>query len=146
MPHQSRAEGGPESEATLGLKMMTAVPGEAASEMMQGAGPMGEGASAEVPASEKSSGEEPSGEKDVTEGLSGRAKDLAEAYLEVRDQHGLWPKPASGYEPRSMRGQKCKGCVFYEAASGGGAGGCKLVEGPVQPEGVCNLFVSSNES
>jgi hypothetical protein len=36
--------------------------------------------------------------------------------------------------------KKCNGCVQYIAAGPDQCGGCKVVKGPIHPEGYCVLF------
>lgn len=121
MPHQK--QGGPESGVEMRMRLMTA-----------------------QPVSLERSGEErpEPAEEDIS--LSRRDEALAKAYRRIKDDHGTWPKPASGYEPRSMRGRKCKGCLFYNEQEESRQGSCDLVEGPVNAEGVCDLYIdASNE-
>lgn len=84
-----------------------------------------------------------SGAEPSFEGLSDRVRALGEAYLEVVERHGEVEKSEAGYEPRSLRGTTCEGCVFYEGDQLGG--NCKLVRGNVDAGAVCNLFISSND-
>jgi len=46
------------------------------------------------------------------------------------------------YEDRSLEAAKrCSACVQYVAAAPKQCGGCKVVKGPINPEGGCTLFV-----
>lgn len=37
--------------------------------------------------------------------------------------------------------KKCSGCVQYEPKGENACGGCKVVKGPINPEGWCKLWV-----
>lgn len=37
--------------------------------------------------------------------------------------------------------KKCSACAQYEAKGPNACGGCKVVKGPINPEGSCKLFV-----
>lgn len=37
--------------------------------------------------------------------------------------------------------QKCSNCVQYEPKGENACGGCKVVKGPINPEGWCKLWV-----
>jgi hypothetical protein len=37
--------------------------------------------------------------------------------------------------------KKCSGCAQYIPAAPNACGGCKVVKGPINPEGGCKLFV-----
>jgi hypothetical protein len=122
MPH--REQGGPDSNIEMKMRLMAARPvslegGEDGTEFNPGpdeADPLSSGGA-----------------------RSSREEALVKAYRKIKDEHGEWPKPEAGYEPRSMRGRRCEGCVFYQGDSQQGA--CDLVEGPVNAEGVCDLYV-----
>jgi hypothetical protein len=38
--------------------------------------------------------------------------------------------------------KKCSGCAQYEPKGPDACGGCKVVKGPINPEGSCKLFVA----
>lgn len=80
-------------------------------------------------------------EEDALRRLPDRITALGTAYLEIVDREGEFTKPEAGYEPRSLRGTTCEGCLFYEGDQFGGD--CDLVKGQVDAGAVCNLFIES---
>lgn len=63
---------------------------------------------------------------------------------------GLTPAEASargvlGYADRSADpARTCDRCTHYVAAAGPACGSCRLVRGPVHPEGTCNVFAAKS--
>lgn len=50
---------------------------------------------------------------------------------------------AAKYVDQTMEATKrCSGCLQFVAAEPGQCGGCKVVKGPINPDGYCNLFVA----
>jgi len=49
-------------------------------------------------------------------------------------------KDAVDYRPAGSSQTNCKNCQFFVQAGVGAAGSCKLVDGPISPDWVCNLF------
>jgi hypothetical protein len=46
-----------------------------------------------------------------------------------------------------VAGKDCKGCALYnKAASAGTCGGCKVVKGPIHPNGYCKLWAAAPPS
>jgi len=46
------------------------------------------------------------------------------------------------YVDQTMEASKrCSACLQYVAAAQNQCGGCKVVKGPINPDGNCNLFV-----
>lgn len=78
--------------------------------------------------------------------LSAGNYDLYEAIEKVSDENGKWPQlgPAGAhYMKKSMfrdQGLACENCVFFNAE-----GNCDVVEGDIQPEGVCKLWIIPEE-
>jgi hypothetical protein len=47
----------------------------------------------------------------------------------------------------TVAGKDCKGCALYnKAASAGTCGGCKVVKGPIHPNGYCKLWAAAPPS
>jgi hypothetical protein len=47
------------------------------------------------------------------------------------------------YQDQTLEATKrCSGCAQYVAAAPNQCGGCKIVKGPINPDGVCTLFVA----
>lgn len=46
---------------------------------------------------------------------------------------------AAGYSPSSNSDRRCNGCNYYIAPNS-----CKIVDGSVSPNGVCNLFAKKS--
>ncbi len=38
--------------------------------------------------------------------------------------------------------KKCSGCIQYTPAAPNACGGCKVVKGPINPDGWCKLYVA----
>lgn len=77
--------------------------------------------------------------------IEGRDGALARAQRQVVEEHGKWPKGEAGYEPRSIRGQKCEECLFFQPDEESVEdGSCEMVRGAVAKEAVCNRYVESN--
>ena len=129
---QPRGEGAPEPGPSIAVKMMQVRPERPA----------------EVPSAEQMGMEASSdGEGEKSLGLSQLPAGLrmvAEATREAAEKHGTFPKRVSGYMPNSMRGQKCKGCVFYEG--GRQEGPCAVVKGTVRAEAVCNFHIPTGKT
>lgn len=137
MPH-GRSGGGPDASPSLAITLMQRDPsGPYAPPQMTGF------YDGQLP-DEEGMGSPESGEEEREhmrlEALGGRQKDRAEALIEIKEGRGKWSKAECGYEPRSMRGQQCGGCVFYHG-TGEGVGSCHLVEGQVEEDAVCNRHV-----
>jgi hypothetical protein len=50
---------------------------------------------------------------------------------------------AAGYAAQSPDAAKrCSGCVHYVAAAPNACGGCKVVKGPIDPDGTCRLWTA----
>ncbi len=69
--------------------------------------------------------------------------------LSCTDTTGLGPEElnqriniAVYVEPSPDPGKKCARCTYYEPAAPKACGGCKVVKGPISPEGTCKLFVA----
>jgi hypothetical protein len=39
--------------------------------------------------------------------------------------------------------QKCSGCRFFTAGAAGQCGTCQVVQGPIHPDGNCNLWAAA---
>jgi len=49
--------------------------------------------------------------------------------------------PAVGYvESSTQPGKACSTCQQFNAAAPGSCGSCKVLKGPINPGGYCNLF------
>lgn len=49
-----------------------------------------------------------------------------------------------GYVDKSVQaGKNCGNCKLYKAAMPGQCGGCTLLQGPINPEGYCNSWVTA---
>lgn len=61
---------------------------------------------------------------------------------------GLAPPEATarstfGYLDRSnVVARRCEACTHYVAVSGPACGTCRLVRGPIHPDGTCNVFAA----
>jgi hypothetical protein len=69
------------------------------------------------------------------------------------DASGLAPEDANlrnniaGYlDLAPDPGKKCTRCVQYVPAAPNACGSCKVVKGPVHPDGTCKLFVATAAS
>ncbi len=52
-------------------------------------------------------------------------------------------REAVKYVDRSTEpGKKCNGCQQYQPGAEGQCGGCKVVKGPIHPEGYCTLWTA----
>jgi hypothetical protein len=66
--------------------------------------------------------------------------------LACTDVTGLAPadaqlRTAQAYADKSPHADKnCLTCNFYDAGPAGACGGCKVIKGPINPVGYCNLF------
>lgn len=118
MPHDLQ-DGGPRQDPTLSISLMTATPPDLS------------------PVREEGNEES---DEDSLEGLSERQQRRARDLRENVEDNGQFPKPQSGYEPRSLRGWDCSECVFFEG-EGEPAAPCELVEGPVRADAVCDLYI-----
>ncbi|MBM4361363.1 MAG: high-potential iron-sulfur protein [Deltaproteobacteria bacterium] len=50
-------------------------------------------------------------------------------------------RTAQQYADRTTRpGERCAGCTQYQGPPSGSCGTCKLLPGPVHPEGWCRVF------
>lgn len=50
-------------------------------------------------------------------------------------------RTAQAYADKSPHPDKdCKTCNFFDAGAPGACGGCKVIKGPIHPDGYCNLF------
>lgn len=65
------------------------------------------------------------------------------------DTSGLSPedlkvrKEVAVYEEKSSDAARyCKDCIHFTPAGDKACGGCKVVKGPINPEGTCKLFVA----
>jgi hypothetical protein len=53
-------------------------------------------------------------------------------------------RTAAGYEePASDSSRVCNLCQQWEERGSNQCGGCKLMRGPIHPQGTCRLFVST---
>jgi hypothetical protein len=54
-------------------------------------------------------------------------------------------KKAMQYQDQPKNGQKCSTCVqFVPGAQSGGEGTCKVVDGPISPNGWCMAYVKKS--
>ena len=54
-------------------------------------------------------------------------------------------KKAMQYQDQPKSGQKCDTCVqFVPGAKPGASGSCKVVEGPISPDGWCIAYVKKS--
>lgn len=53
---------------------------------------------------------------------------------------GKISKKEANYHELSIDFMKCKGCMMYDALK------CKLVRGPINPEGWCEHYISNSQS
>lgn len=66
--------------------------------------------------------------------------------LDCSDTKGLSPDEQAGrkgvtYVDKSMDPAKlCSNCVQFEAKEAGQCGGCKVVKGPINPNGSCTVW------
>ena len=59
------------------------------------------------------------------------------------EQAQITAREAQNYVDRSTNAeQNCGNCRFYTAAGEGECGGCQVVQGPIHPEGYCNLWAA----
>lgn len=129
MPHsdspQPQGAGGPDPGPSLAVTLMQARPER----------------EKQVPTPPRLSEEdgEEEGENMEFDQLPKKWQRVATAIREAAEEHGPFSKGKSGYMPQSMRGQKCKGCVFYDG--GYREGKCSVVKGSVREDAVCNLHV-----
>ena len=73
-----------------------------------------------------------------------------EGGLTCTDTSGLTPAQVSVRTTQAYvdstpnEGQDCAGCRFYQAANSADAcGTCQVVQGPIHPNGYCNLFAAN---
>lgn len=90
---------------------------------------------------------EESAVRDGEESLTPRQNALYEFYESVVEAFGMFTKDSgangSHYvdeSPFKGEGLICANCVFYE-----GGRGCEIVEGDIAPEGICKLWVISEQ-
>jgi hypothetical protein len=69
--------------------------------------------------------------------------------LSCEDVSGLSPaelamrRDTAAYaEASTDPAKKCSGCAQYEPKGADACGGCKVVKGPINPEGTCKLWVA----
>jgi len=107
--------------------------------------------------------EEPNGEMeepsdDVEEMIEGLAEQdqyninprqaaMYDIYEKIADEFGAWDQGIGGngahyveQSPFAEDGMICANCVFYE-----GGGGCEIVSGDIAPNGICKLWIISEE-
>lgn len=100
--------------------------------------------------------EEPSDDVDeMIEGLAEqdeyninpRQAAMYDIYEKIADKFGAWDKGVGGNgahyvdeSPFAEQGMICANCVFYE-----GGGGCEIVSGDIAPNGICKLWIISEE-
>jgi High potential iron-sulfur protein len=53
-------------------------------------------------------------------------------------------KPAMQYQEQPKNGQKCSECLQFIPGQQGANGTCKVVEGPISPNGWCAAFVKKS--
>lgn len=54
-------------------------------------------------------------------------------------------KEAANYQSTPKNGEKCSGCRFFIAPSGGATmGQCQVVTGDISPDGWCSLYVPAS--
>ena len=53
-------------------------------------------------------------------------------------------KQAMQYQEQPKNGQKCADCLQFVPAKQGANGTCKVVEGPISPNGWCAAFVKKS--
>ena len=75
--------------------------------------------------------------------LTPRQKELIDGYLDVEETFGMFKQDSSpdgahysAVSPFADTGLLCQNCVFYR-----GPRGCGLVEGDIDPNGICKLWV-----
>jgi hypothetical protein len=80
------------------------------------------------------------------EALSGRQKEMAENTAELAMQFGMFKQDSSANgahyfdgskNPFKAEGIKCYSCIFFNE----NANQCIVVEGQIDPEGLCKLWV-----
>jgi hypothetical protein len=78
--------------------------------------------------------------------LSQANLDLAEAQEMIAADEGQWPQGEiggahyMGESPFSERGIMCSNCIFFE-----GGGACEIVQGDIDPNGVCKFWIIPEE-
>lgn len=71
-----------------------------------------------------------------------------EESLSCTDTSGLTPAQTSVRETQHYvdaapnAAEKCSGCTFFTAGQAGACGGCTVVQGPIHPDGTCDLWVA----
>lgn len=76
----------------------------------------------------------------------GGKEEAAAPALTCTDTSALAPadaqlRTAQAYADKSPHPDKdCKTCNFFDAGAPGACGGCKVIKGPIHPDGYCNLF------
>ncbi|MGC4070568.1 MAG: hypothetical protein QM784_39050 [Polyangiaceae bacterium] len=60
------------------------------------------------------------------------------------DPFELEARRRAGYvEHTANETRNCRACQYWVRSSSAGCGSCKLLRGPIHPEGTCRLFVTS---
>jgi hypothetical protein len=81
--------------------------------------------------------------------LNDRQKMMYETYQSIVEMHGMFNQTSkadgSHYAPGELNpfkkeGLICGHCVFFE-----GGGGCELVSGKIDPNGICKLWIIPEE-
>jgi signal peptide peptidase SppA len=82
-------------------------------------------------------------EDSVLELLTPRQKEMVDSYCDVEETFGMFKQDSSpdgahysAVSPFASSGLLCQNCVFYR-----GPRGCGLVEGDIDPNGICKLWV-----
>lgn len=59
------------------------------------------------------------------------------------EQAAITTREAQNYVDQSPNAdQNCANCRFYTAGQAGECGSCQVVQGPIHPEGYCNLWAA----
>jgi HK97 family phage prohead protease len=79
--------------------------------------------------------------------INPRQAAMYDIFEKIADEFGAWDKGVGGngshyveQSPFAEDGMICANCVFYE-----GGGGCEIVSGDIAPNGICKLWIISEE-